>query len=266
MLDMNQRVSVVMSVFNDAETLGASIDSIQSQTFKGWELIIIDDASIDATPTILKQYSRIDNRIHVYTNSKNQGLAASLNQGWKAAKSDLIARMDADDMSHPDRLAQQVAFLEIHREIDVLGTSALIRNKSGEILGCSHRPTEPDVLAANIMWENPFFHPSIMMRRSFLTKAGGYDETFYRSQDYELWSRCTSWARYANIDKPLITYTKSDKLSWKSVWFGAYARWRAAASLGCGVGRVWYPARFVLGAYFSFRGLSKIIRGKREYS
>lgn len=263
---MTPRVSVVMSVFNDAETLRSAIASIHSQTLQDWQLIIIDDGSTDATPTIIREYSQHDERIQVQTNSVNQGLALSLNRGWRIAKSDLIARMDADDLSHPDRLAQQVAFLETHQEIDVLGTSALIKNKIGEILGCSHRPTESNVLASRIMWENPFFHPSVVMRRSFLERAGGYDEKFYRAQDYELWSRCTSWARYANIDKPLITYTKSDKLSWKSVWFGAYARWRAAVSLGCGVGRVWYPVRFVLGAYFSFRGLSKIIRGKREYS
>jgi len=245
---MTPRVSVVMSVFNDAETLHSAIASIQSQTSQDWQLIIIDDGSTDATPTILREYSQHDERIQVQTNSVNQGLALSLNRGWRIAKSDLIARMDADDLSHPDRLAQQVAFLETHQEIDVLGTSALIKNKIGEILGCSHRPTESNVLASRIMWENPFFHPSVVMRRSFLERAGGYDEKFYRAQDYELWSRCTSWARYANIDNPLITYTQSDGTSWKSVLFGTYAIYRAAGHLNSITSRVWYPARFAISA------------------
>lgn len=256
---MSCRVSIVMSVFNNAKTLRAAIESILTQTLTDWELIVINDGSTDRTAEILEEYAALDSRIKVYENSTNQGLASSLNRGWKAAKSDMIARMDADDLSHPQRLARQVAFLDTHREIDVVGTSALIRTGSGDILGCSRRPTEPAILEERILWENPFFHPSVLMRKQFLRLANGYDEKFIRSQDYEMWSRCVSWARYANIDMPLITYTKPGKLSWSSIWFGAYARWRAGASSSALIGRLWYPARFALAAFFPFLGRIKAL-------
>ena len=115
------RISCVLAVWNGEAYLPESIRSIQAQTFHDWELIVIDDGSTDRTDQILDQFQRKDTRIRVYHQSK-QGLVASLNQGILAARGEYIARMDADDISMPDRFATQLNYLDRHHNIGVCGS------------------------------------------------------------------------------------------------------------------------------------------------
>src|SRR5450759_3317756 len=117
-------VTVVLSVYNQADSLPAAIESLFRQTYSDWDLLAIDDASTDGSLTVLQRYGLQDRRVRVLRNVRNMGLAASLNIGWRTAKGDLIARLDADDECLEGRLAAQVAFFREHPNVDVLGTGA----------------------------------------------------------------------------------------------------------------------------------------------
>src|SRR3954471_23282431 len=125
------KVSVLMAVYNGSDVVQAAVQSILTQTFSDWELLIVDDASTDGTLPLLRELAAKESRIKVICNDFNRGLAASLNTVWKLAKGDLLARMDADDVSMPERLERQVGFMEAHPEIAVLGTGAELVDKKG---------------------------------------------------------------------------------------------------------------------------------------
>ena len=120
---MMPRISVIMSVYNSARFLAEAIQSILGQTYNDFEFIIVDDGSSDQSLEIIRSYAKMDNRIRVLENEKKYGLAASLNRCIFIAKGDYIARMDADDICVPDRLEKQIAFLEQHPNIGIIGGS-----------------------------------------------------------------------------------------------------------------------------------------------
>ena len=124
----NPKVAVLMSVYNGEKYLREAINSILSQTFNDFEFLIINDGSTDGTADILKSYT--DSRIKIINNEKNIGLTKSLNKGLKIAKGEYIARQDADDISMPERLKEEVAFLEIHKDYAVVGTFVKILNEN----------------------------------------------------------------------------------------------------------------------------------------
>src|ERR1039458_114749 len=130
------RVSVLMAVYNGASSVRAAIASIAAQTYEDWELIIVDDGSTDSTLSTLEIIAATDPRIHILHNTRNRGLAASLNTARKYAHGDLLARMDADDVSHPERFQCQVQFMATHPEVDVLGTGLEMVSAAGTTLGC----------------------------------------------------------------------------------------------------------------------------------
>ena len=202
---MPPRVSVVMAVRNGHKTLKEALDSILEQTFQDFEFIIIDDASDDATGAILRQ--RNDPRIIRIRNNTNLGLAASLNEGIRRAKGEYIARMDGDDVAPPNRFAIQVAFLDAHPAIGILGSSARLIGKTGQRKGRYTAMPTHTLIKWRSLFGSPMIHPSIMARRSILL-ANTYDETYRNSQDFELWSRLLfgSTVQFANLKKPLLLY------------------------------------------------------------
>ena len=248
-------VSVVMAVYNGEDTVSDAIESIQSQTFDEWEFIIVDDASTDNTNAVLQSKSKYDKRIRIFQNKINKGLAASLNFGWQQARGPLIARMDADDISLPTRLQKQVNFFKQNEDVSVLGTGVFIKNKKGEILGQASRPTRHAELRKEILFKVPFFHPTVLMRKKFLEKSGGYNEKFLRAQDFELWSRCVDKACYANLLEPLLQYSAPEQQSWKSIYWGAYAIYWAAVQHGSWVQGALCPMRFIVSSIISRLGI-----------
>ncbi len=250
------KVSVVMATHNNSGLLANAIESILCQSFGEWELIIVDDGSSDCTCKVVNEFCKRDGRVRYVQNKVNVGLAESLNRGCELAKGDLIARMDDDDHSHTTRLQRQVSFMEANPEIDVLGTAAILRAENGEILQQVIRPQSSKILAKEILYRNPFFHSSVMMRKCFFNRAGGYNQRFRRAQDYELWSRCVSWARYANLDSALITYTKRRSPTWVSILYGTCAVWLAASRNTTYCSRFWYSSRYaMLNIIYKFRCL-----------
>lgn len=181
-------LSVVMAVYNQADYLALSIESILQQTYKDFEFIIIDDGSTDATLSILKAYAQKDSRIKLYS-QENQGLTKSLNRALKCAKGRYIARQDADDLSHPERLQKQIDFLEkkpfyvlvssAYEEIDVEGKK-IKRKKSLKKLNYQN-------LRKEIACFNPIAHSAAMFRAFDHRGKVLYDESFRYAQDYALW-------------------------------------------------------------------------------
>ena len=184
-----------MSVYNGEQYLQDAIESVLNQTFYNFEFLIIDDASNDLTPEIIS--GNQDPRIKVIRNSKNLGLTKSLNIGLGLAAGEYIARMDADDISLPERLERQVAFLDQHPEITIVGTAKQLIDQHGDILGTYIpllRPQYRDFLKTN-----QITHGSVMIRRKILVAYSGYNETFRRSQDYALWLKMSKKQKIYNI-------------------------------------------------------------------
>lgn len=194
-------VSVLMSVHNGEPWVSAAVESVLGQTFGDFELIVVDDGSTDRTGEILDRFR--DPRLRVVHQS-HQGLTRSLNRALAVARAPLVARMDADDVSLPERLSRQVAFLEAHPEVGVLGTGCRDVDPLGGVRRVYRPPeTDPEIRRALIR-RNPFIHASVMVRREALERAGLYDEAVPVAQDYDLWVRMSRITRLANLPEPLV--------------------------------------------------------------
>lgn len=199
----NPKVTVLMSVYNGEPYLRASIDSILNQTFQDFEFIIIDDASTDSSRKIMESYK--DSRIRLLINSRNLGLAASLNRGLKAAQGDFIARQDADDVSRNDRLEKQVCFMRNNAECLLVGGQAMDIDEEGREFGVIPKPLSHSAIRWFLIFDNPFVHTSVMFRKNIMLKDfNGYDHLFVCSQDYELWSRVAHDHPVANLSDILV--------------------------------------------------------------
>jgi len=207
------RVSVVLPVFNGAEYLQQAIDSILSQSFQDLELIAVDDASTDASLEILSQID--DSRLLLHSNPMNLGLPGTLNVGIQLASGEYLARQDQDDYSALDRIKKQVAFLDGLPNVGMVGTWATILRMGDDgawIPSGTHRhPGSDPLLRFRMLWNSPFVHSSMMMRRSVLDAAGGYAQAAERQcpEDYELWSRMARHADVANLPEVLQFYRQS---------------------------------------------------------
>ena len=202
------KISVIMGIFNGADTLDEAIDSICKQTFDDWELIICDDGSTDSSIKKLTEWCNRDKRIKLIKNMINKGLAATLNHCLEYSLGDYIARMDDDDISYPERFAEQVKFLDNHPEyafvssvVDCFDGKLIVRNRFWR----KEEPQKKDFLSGT-----QFVHPATMFRRESLLKIGGYREgrITRRTEDYDLFMRlyAVGFKGY-NIQKPLLRYT-----------------------------------------------------------
>lgn len=203
---MEPLVSVVMSVHNGDRFLIEAIESILVQTYKNIEFIIIDDSSDDHTPFFLKKYAEQDSRIVVLRNEKNLGLTKSLNKGIKISRGTFIARQDADDFSHPERIAKQIEFMLCNPNIMLLGTGGYLIDEKGKTLYSEHVVTGKKRSKKIIKKRNIFFHGSVIIRKSCLDKTGLYNEEFRIGQDYDLFLRISESHDIENLEKPLYYY------------------------------------------------------------
>jgi len=201
------KVTVLMSVYNGEKYLKEAVESILNQTFRDFEFIIINDGSTDSTPAILAHYQQLDDRICVY-HQKNQGLIASLNRGCQLAQGKYIARMDADDVSLPERLARQVDYMEAHPEIGVLGTWIGPIDENSKPLRTWHppTPTSPGLVRWSLLFWNCVAHPSVVMRRDVIEPLGFYRREAIHTEDYDLWARAWFTTQIANIPEILVRY------------------------------------------------------------
>lgn len=199
-------VSVILPVYNGAQYLEEAIQSILTQTYKNFEFIIINDGSTDNSAQIIGKFLN-DPRIRVFEQS-NKGLAATINRGIGLSEGIYIARQDQDDISYPTRLEKQVAFLESNPNYGMVGTwaSIMVDNK---ITSRSHKhPSELAILTIDLMFDNPFVHSSMMIRKTAFDEVGLYstDKSRQPPEDYELWSRIVRKYKVANIPEILVIY------------------------------------------------------------
>ncbi len=197
-------ITILLPFFNGEKTLAAAIRSIINQTLKEWELILIDDCSNDASANIAREF--LDPRIRLLTNVSNVGLAGSLNLGLAAASAPYIARMDADDISYPERLAIQLQFLEQNLEVDVVGASILMFKGNGVPVKLL-RPalTGAEIKMGWIDGSFPLYHPTWMAKSTWFRKFQ-YDSNFSKAQDHELLLRALNSSTYANTPETLLGY------------------------------------------------------------
>lgn len=201
-------LSVILPVFNAEQYLRESIDSVLCQTFKDFELIIINDGSTDSSEQIIQSYT--DNRIVYLKNDVNLKLIATLNRGIDAARGKYIARIDADDRCHPARFEKQVEFLNSHEDIGLCGSWANLIDLNGEKIGRLKNASDSSLLSCLLFFTCPLLHPSVMGKASVF-KDNRYDFGALHVEDFELWNRLArKGVRLANIRDHLIDYRWHD--------------------------------------------------------
>ncbi len=196
-------VSVVLPVYNGEMYIAQAVDSILNQTFKDFELIVINDGSTDKTAEILNKYT--DPRLQIIT-QENKGLVAALNRGIEAARGTYIARQDADDASLPERLQLQSHYLQQHAETVIVGSSMSVMNKQGTITHKHSVLLHDPELRQELLIRSPFAHGSVMFKKSAALTAGLYQQNFWPAEDYELWLRLSEHGKLANLDDYLYIY------------------------------------------------------------
>ncbi|WP_198330087.1 glycosyltransferase family 2 protein [Psychrobacter cibarius] len=183
-------ISIGIPIYNAEAYLEDAIKSILAQTHELWELILIDDGSTDASLAIAKRFEESDHRIKVIADGINKKLPARLNQLIEEASYDYIARMDADDLIHPDRLAIQLSFLEKNPNYDLVSTGVVSIDNFNKVYGCRHVDqiyTEFKEIAAAY----PIVHAAVLAKKSWYER-NKYNENYPRSEDYDLWCRAIS--------------------------------------------------------------------------
>lgn len=224
----NPIVSVVMSVYNDEKYVSLAIDSILNQSHKNFEFIIINDGSTDETLEILKEYEAKDSRI-VLIDQENKGLTKSLNIGIKKANGKYIARMDSDDISHPQRLQKQVEFLEINQEYGLVGTNVEKIDANGNHIEFNTTKYTNEGIQKTLYTRNCFAHGSVMINKELVAKDLYYDEEFKYAQDYRLWAKIAKKFKVANLQDSLYKLRlhensiSKEKIEQQSIYAGIVA-------------------------------------------
>ena len=208
---MKPDISVIMSVYNGEAYLREAIESVRNQTFKNWELIVINDCSTDSTAKILEDFSLMDERIKVHTNEVNLRLPTSLNKAISLSEGKYIARMDADDICLPDRFEKQYKFMEENGDV-ALSSCRFMTVKNGVYMsGGAGGRCDFEALRAMLLVANPILHPGVIAKAEIL-KRFNYDTTLTCTEDLELWTRMVMENQKVEIfPECLLIYRLHDK-------------------------------------------------------
>lgn len=200
------RLSVCMSVFNNAPFLDQAVESILGQSMTAFEFVIIDDGSTDGSTAILRRHAARDPRIRLIE-QENCGLVPSLNRAVDTARAPWIARMDGDDVALPDRFARQIAFLEAHPDHAAVGCQLELIDEAGATLRTAvEYPLTPDAFVAALEHRPSLSHPAAMLSRDAILVVGGYRALYRHCEDYDLWLRLAERYPMANLDAILLRY------------------------------------------------------------
>ncbi len=202
-------VSILMPCYNVADTIDEAIESLLAQTFQEHEIIAVDDGSEDSTGDQLAEWMVRDSRLRIISRP-HEGIIPALNAGLAACRAPLIARMDADDRAHPERLTRQVAYLEAHPEVALVG--CLVEGFPADKVGEGYRLyiewlnslISPEAIEREIFVESPLAHPSVTMRKAWIERLEGYQDHGW-PEDYDLWLRMSlAGARFAKVPEVLL--------------------------------------------------------------
>jgi glycosyltransferase involved in cell wall biosynthesis len=209
--DITPELSVLMSVYNDSKYIKEAINSILNQTYQDFEIVIMNDGSNDNTEEIILNYNHP--KIKYFASSENKGLAVRLNEGIQYCRGNYIARMDADDISLPNRFELQLQFLKTNEEYVLVGSAYYkIVDKENKVI--RKQVSEYSKLKTKLLFGNNIAHPSVMFNKKIWLQSNClYDETFRYAQDYELWTRLILNYKIANLKEPLIFYRRYEGVS-----------------------------------------------------
>lgn len=199
-------VSVLLPVYNAERYLRDSVQSVLDQTFRDFELIAVNDGSTDRSLEILESFARDDSRIRIVSRS-NTGIVGALNDGLRECAGALIARMDADDISLPQRFAQQVKYLQEHADCVLVGSRVLLIDPDGApIRPWVDQLDHETIDRAHLDREWPVVHPAVMMRREAVERVGGYRQRYATLEDLDLFLRLAEVGKLANLPEILLHY------------------------------------------------------------
>ena len=197
-------ISVLMPAYNAEKYIGKAIESVLQQTYTDFELVIVNDGSTDGTEKVISTFT--DKRI-VLINQPNRGVGAALNTGLQHAKAAYIARFDADDLCHPQRLEKQIRFLQQNPEYILVGSDADYILENDDFLfhfRCIAHTHEE--IMQKLYFYCPFVHPSVMYKKESICNAGGYPTDAHNFEDYLLWTAIANSGKLCNLPEPLIQY------------------------------------------------------------
>lgn len=204
-------LSVLMPVYNAERYLAEAMESILQQTFTDFEFLIINDGSTDRSLSILQRYAAEDPRIRLVSRA-NTGYVQALNEMLALAEGEFIARMDADDISLPNRFAHQVEFLQQQPDVVCVGGAQAWIDEAGRFLSCLSAPQEDsEIQRLALAGHTPINHPSAMMRRSAVLQIGGYDPNLCPAEDLDLWLRLGEIGKLANLSETVLKYRQHDQ-------------------------------------------------------
>ena len=203
----------MLPVYNVSAHIQSTIESLLQQTFTDFELLVLDDCSTDDTIAQVSAFT--DPRLHLIRNSRNLGRAGTDNAALSHVRGEFIAKMDGDDICHPERLAKQVTFLDSHPDVNVVGTWIL---NFGASTYLNRYPTTPEAARVRTLFTMPVGNPSVMLRTELLRKRGfRYDERLRQTEDYDFFCRYIRELSIANLPQPLLQYRTPLATSKKSI-------------------------------------------------
>lgn len=215
------KVTIVVPAFNEPpDIIRESVRSIKSQTLAAYECILIDESTNHELATACKEICEGDDRFRYIHPDNRLGLAASLNLGISMARTPLIARFDSDDICMHDRLEKQIAYMNDHPDVDVVGGSLEIIDDMGRTLAFRSYPLDHETIVRKLHTTTPIAHPTVMFRKSVIDQYGGYDSNFRYSEDLDLWLRFANRdVRFANLPEVLVRYrqqqTNRNSMHWE---------------------------------------------------
>lgn len=200
------KVSVLMPAYNAEKYIGEAIESILNQTFRDFEFIVVEDGSKDKTWEIIQQYAKKDGRIIALRNEKNLGIAGNRNRLKNLAKGDYVAWQDADDISLSTRLEKQVAFLDSHPEVGIVGAYLEFFEDGQGASGIRKYSSDDQKLRENIFLFSPVAQPVAMIRKKILDEAGDYNLKYPPAEDIDMSFRIGEKSQFSNIQEVLLRY------------------------------------------------------------
>ncbi len=215
-METDNKISVILPVYNSQEFISQSINSVLNQTYKNFELIIIDDGSTDNSKEICKKLSKKDERI-IFIDNLHKGLTISLNKALEIAKGKFIARQDADDVSLPERFEKQVSWFLKNEKRVLCGTNCKILYKNNVYKNNKSLKFTNSGITKKLKYSNCFVHSSTMFLRNSAQILGNYDENLEFAQDYDLWWKLTTLGEVGNLnEKLLVLRNREDSISVKN--------------------------------------------------
>jgi glycosyltransferase involved in cell wall biosynthesis len=198
------KVTVIMTTYNSERYLHKAISSILNQTFSDFELLILDDDSLDKTREIIASF--IDPRIRLIINRERKGVAYARKMALEMSQGEYIAVLDSDDIAFSNRLQVQVDYLNRHTDVNLVGCAFEIINENGALLSTYHPPTAPLAVRWELLFRDVIGHSTVMFRRDVALELGGYDSHFLVAEDFDLWVRFAAYGKITQIDGPLIQW------------------------------------------------------------